>query len=132
MQLMFSALCSALATGVAAGLFGTAAVAQDLKETELLRADLAGMPGKEVVVSLIEVGPDQTLAKHRHVGEEFVYVVDGFHTFHGEGVPDVELTPGDALHVPFQIVHSATTKTAVRVVVFRIHDKGQPSRINVE
>src|SRR6266576_6409268 len=54
-----------------------AAHAQDYAgRKELKRSDLTGT-NMEVVVSISETKPGETLARHRHHGEEAFYVLDG-------------------------------------------------------
>jgi quercetin dioxygenase-like cupin family protein len=44
--------------------------------TELKRADLTGKD-MDVIVTVVEVPPGETLARHIHPGEEAVYVLEG-------------------------------------------------------
>ncbi len=47
--------------------------------------------------------------------------------------PDVHLKKGDVFKVPLRQIHTATTgEEGVTVLVFRVHEKGQPVRVNVE
>jgi len=53
----------------------TTAAAQT-NRTELKRADLTGTD-MEVIVSVVEVPPGNSLDRHTHHGEEAVYVLEG-------------------------------------------------------
>ena len=43
---------------------------------DLQRHDLS-VPGREVVQTIVELGPGVTSSRHTHPGEEIVYVLDG-------------------------------------------------------
>ncbi len=50
-----------------------------------------------------------------------------------EGRPRVTLKAGQVLHVPYRKVHSAqVTRVPIKLLIFRIHTKGQPVRINIK
>lgn len=104
-----------------------------LKIDNVLRDSLGLCEGVEVIMSYLEVPKNTTLPTHFHPGEEFVYMLEGS----GEVVLNKEtkitLKAGDAMKVPLKNIHSFSTfDEAVRAVVFRVHEKGQPDRILVE
>src|SRR5688572_11375053 len=41
------------------------------------KADLPGVEGKEVLVTLLEAAPGAEFPTHTHPGDEFLYVIDG-------------------------------------------------------
>jgi quercetin dioxygenase-like cupin family protein len=45
--------------------------------------------------------------KHRHPGEEIIYVLEGALEYQVEGKPPVTLKAGDVLFIPAGVVHSA-------------------------
>ena len=69
---------------------------------------------------------------HYHPGEEFVYVASGTVVLKLQGQPDKEFSAGTAGVVPMRAIHGAVAKTSVDLVVFRVHDKGQPVRVLVK
>jgi hypothetical protein len=94
---------------------------------ELKRADLTGT-SMEVVVSIIEYKPGDTIVRHSHHGEETFYVLEG---------GDMELPDGkkgqfvigaaginmrDVLHGGAKIVGDKT----VKLLTVHIVDKGKP------
>ena len=68
-----------------------------------------------------------------HPGEEFVYVLEGSEVLWQKDKPDVHLNKGDVFKVPLKQIQTAMTgEEGVTILVFRVHEKGQPVRINVE
>ena len=125
------ALCMSIGAG--GSLPGGAAAADALKIENLMRADSQVAGGVEVIVSVIEIGPDFTLPKHYHPGEEFVYLLEGSATVWQQDKADVVLNAGDVFKIPLEQVHTAmTSDSSARAVIFRVHKKGAPDRIPVE
>jgi quercetin dioxygenase-like cupin family protein len=95
--------------------------------TELKRADLTGKD-MDVIVTVVEVPPGETLARHIHPGEEAVYVLEGATL----GLPDgtqrpfptgaVTINTRDVPHAGFKIVGDKTLK----MLTVHIVDKGKP------
>ncbi len=136
MKRMASALGVAFAIGGVAGLLGGQALnAQPPTVTvkEALRADLAGMDGKEVIVQLVEMGPGTGTGKHYHPGHEVAYVLEGSGVLESEGGPTLSMKPGDAAYIPPRQVHEGTSAAGrLKLIVFRIHEKGQPVTVRAE
>jgi len=99
----------------------------------LMKAKLAGVDGIEVIVSRVAIPPNTTLPTHWHPGEEFAYVIDGEVTLWQKGKDDIVAKKGDTVKVPLKQIHTAKTgdKAAV-VLVFRVHEEGQPERVKAE
>ena len=86
-------------------------------------------PGREVVVSYVEIPPNTTMEWHRHPGEEFHYYLEGEVTIEIEGHEDIRGTPGTVGHVAYMAKHTAVTgDVGARAVVFRVHTAGEPVR----
>jgi quercetin dioxygenase-like cupin family protein len=99
----------------------------------LLRAELAGVAGTEVIVSRVTIPPHTTLPKHWHPGEEFAYILEGSVTLWQEGKEDIVASVGDVVSVSLRQVHTAITgDVGATVLVFRVHEMGQPERVPVE
>ena len=99
----------------------------------LMEEELVGAEGTEVVLSHVVLPPRFTLPKHWHPGEEFVYVMKGSLTLWQERAEDITVRAGDALKVPYKVVHTVRTgDEGVSLVIFRVHEAGQPERILVE
>jgi quercetin dioxygenase-like cupin family protein len=74
-----SRLAYVLLVLVCAAIGATASSAQDqpIKRTELIRADVADVPGKETVIYIADAMPGGEGARHTHYGDEFVYILEG-------------------------------------------------------
>ncbi len=53
--------------------------------TPLLKAELTATAGKQLVVLLAEVPPNDTGSGHYHPGDEIVYILEGSVTFTLDG-----------------------------------------------
>jgi quercetin dioxygenase-like cupin family protein len=108
------------------------AVAQ-LKFEDLMTEKLEGAENTEVVVSITTVPPHTTLPKHWHPGEEFAYVLDGSFVLLQEGKADEHYKKGDVGKVPLKQVHTVRTgEEGATILIFRVHELGQPGRILAE
>ena len=100
-----------------------------LKMNEVLKADVVGMEGVEVVVNLTEFAPRATSGKHTHPGHEVAYVLEGSGVSEVEGQDPVVRKAGTVTYIPAEKVHeskNASTTEPMKLLVFRIHPKGQP------
>lgn len=100
---------------------------------DLLSSQLEGVEGTEVIVSITTVPPQTTLPKHWHPGEEFAYVLEGSLVLWQEGKPDEHYRKGDVGKVPLKQVHTVSTQEeGATILIFRVHETGEPGRIPVE
>lgn len=114
-------------------LAGTAilpASAQDLPgthRTPLSQHDLS-IPGYEERQVRVDIDPGQTAARHRHSGEEIIYVIEGTMEYRLEGQAPVTLKAGDVLFVPAGVIHSVTNvgQTNAAELGTYIVPKGKP------
>lgn len=98
---------------------------------DLLRQPLdeAFTPGREVIVSYVQIPPNTTLERHWHPGEEFHYYLEGEAEITIEGEKPIIGKPGMVGHVPFRKAHAARSGDAgATVIVFRVHEAGKPVR----
>src|ERR1700730_158948 len=93
---------------VASGLALYSARAQQpgVKRTDLQRHDLSAA-GREVIQARVELAPGVAFPKHRHPGEEIIYVLEGSLEYQVEGKPPVTLKAGDVLFIPAGTIHAA-------------------------
>ena len=104
-----------------------------LKVENLLRESLELTDGVEVILSYVEVPKMTTLPAHFHPGEEFGYMLEGSGELTLKDQTKRTVKAGDVIKVPLKQVHSfSTTKEEVKMVVFRVHEEGQPDRILID
>jgi quercetin dioxygenase-like cupin family protein len=114
---------------VVSGLAPHLALAQEpgIRRTELQRHDLS-VGGREVVQVRVELDPGVAFGRHRHPGEEIVYVLEGALEYQVEGRPTTTLRIGDVLFIPAGTVHSAKnvgSDNGVELATYVV-DKGKP------
>jgi quercetin dioxygenase-like cupin family protein len=113
------------------GFAGGALKAEDqpITRTELLRADLAGIDGKETVIYIADVKAGAAGGKHTHYGDEFVYVLEGELVVEPVGKEPITLKAGETEHFTPDVVHAARNGSAdapAKVLVFLVVEKGKP------
>ena len=105
----------------------------ELKLETLLKAQLEGFDGGEIIVSRVSLPPHTSLPKHWHPGEEFAYIIEGSVTLWQDGKEDIVGKAGDVVKVPLKQVHTAITQDeGATILVFRVHEQGKPERVPVE
>jgi quercetin dioxygenase-like cupin family protein len=95
--------------------------------THLQRSDLS-VPGREVIQVRVDLAPGAVFPRHRHPGEEAVYVIEGVLEYRVDGDPHVTLRAGDVLFVPAGAVHSVRnvgTAPGAELATY-IVEKGKP------
>lgn len=108
-------------------------VTSKIKLETLLDAQLESVDGTEVIVSRVVMPPHTELPKHWHPGEEFAYVLEGTTILRRDGKPDLTVTEGEAIKISVREIHTAvTTDQGATILVFRVHESGQPERVLVD
>ena len=74
--------------------------------TDLQRHDLS-IPEREVVQVRVDIDPGMVAPKHKHPGEEIIYVLEGSLEYQIEGKPPATLTAGDVFFIPAGAIRSA-------------------------
>ena len=95
-----------LIVGSSLALYVARAQQPGVKRTDLQRHDLS-VPGREVVQARVDIDPGVVFPKHRHPGEEIIYVLEGSLEYQVEGKPPVTLKAGDVLFIPAGTIHAA-------------------------
>ena len=114
-------------------LFSSSVFAEKPQIENLLKEKLEGVTGTEVVVSKVRIPANTSLPKHWHPGEEFAYVIEGSVTLWQKDKSDTLLKEGEAAKVPLKQIHTAITGSeGVTLLVFRVHEEGQPERVKAE
>lgn len=104
-----------------------------IKRTELQRHDL-GVRGREVIQVRVELDPGVTFGRHRHPGEEIIYVLEGSWEYHVEAKPPLTLVAGDVLFIPAGTIHAAKNVgrgNAAELATY-IVEKGKPLVVLVQ
>ena len=72
---------------------------------DLQRQDLSA-PGREVIQNRVEISDEAPLVRHKHPGEEIIYVLEGSLEYQIDGAPPKTYKAGEALIVPAETVHA--------------------------
>lgn len=99
----------------------------------LLQKGLDIAPDTNVIIDRVTLPPHTTLSRRWHPGEMFIYVMDGSVVLSPDGKDERVGNQGDVMDVPFKQVYAARTNSeGARVLLFRVHEAGQPIRVKVE
>ena len=95
--------------------------------TELQRHELS-IPGREVWQLRVTFAPGSSFPRHKHPGEEIIYVLEGAIEYDVDGKPPVTLKRGDVLFVPYGVVHAAKNagSTPAAELGTYVVEKGKP------
>jgi quercetin dioxygenase-like cupin family protein len=100
------------------------------KEHVLVRKDLSGYAGKDMMLTVreLELAPGAVGAKHRHPGPVVVYVLSGSVEVHLEGQPSKVFHAGESFSEDAHQLHVSTrnmsTTETVRLLSYIISRKG--------
>ena len=126
-------VCIGLLTAVLAAGSAYPKEAAQLKVETLSSSQLEGVEGTDLIVSRVTFPPNTTLPTHWHPGEEFAYILEGSATLTMEGEEDTTFSAGELSVIPLKRVHSATSgDEGATILVFRVHQRGQPERVLVD
>jgi quercetin dioxygenase-like cupin family protein len=107
--------------------------APGLWRTDLQQHDL-GIPGYEVIQNRVEIGPEAPYVRHKHPGEEVIYVLEGTLQYDIDGQPSITASAGEALTVPPETVHAVRnvgTGNAAELATYFV-EKDKPFLVVVE
>jgi quercetin dioxygenase-like cupin family protein len=103
-------LTTLLGSGVA--MHTASAQQQGITRFDLQRHDV-DLPGREAIQVRVSFEPGAAFGRHRHPGEEIIYVLEGSLEYEIEGRPRVTLKAGDVLFIPTGTIHSARNAGSV-------------------
>jgi quercetin dioxygenase-like cupin family protein len=95
-----------MAALIAATSSALSAASPPLTRTTLQQHDLS-MPGHEMIQVLVGFPPGAIAAKHKHPGEEIIYVLEGALEYTIGDQPPVMVKAGEVTFVPAGVPHSA-------------------------
>ncbi|MEM7015129.1 MAG: cupin domain-containing protein [Verrucomicrobiota bacterium] len=99
----------------------------------LMRSDLTDIDGREIVIHKVYIPPNTELPKHWHPSEEFAYVLEGTTTLWQKGKRNLVAKKGDVVKIPIRQIHTGITgDEGASIIVFRVHEKGEPERVLVD
>ena len=102
----------------------------------LMSKDLAGSPGKEVLMYTVDFPPGFSSPVHRHNAQVSVYVLEGSVVMQVRGGKEVTLRPGQSFYEDPDDIHvvsrNASSTQSAKFRVFLIHKKGAPLVIPAE
>ena len=104
-----------------------------ISRTDLQQHDVS-ISGREVVQTRVDFAPGAVAPRHKHPGEEIVYVLAGTLEYRIEGQPTAILKPGDVLFIPYGTVHAVTNvgfDTASELATYVV-EKGKPLVVPVK
>jgi len=111
----------------------TAPQAPGLTRTDIQEHDLS-IPGRQVIQNRVDISPDAPVFRHKHPGEEVIYVLEGSLQYDIDGQPPIRVSAGEGLTVPADTVHAATnigTRNAAELATY-IVEKGKPFLVAAE
>jgi quercetin dioxygenase-like cupin family protein len=107
--------------------------ASGIERTDLQEHDLS-IPGREVVHNRVDISPDAPPFKHKHPGEEIIYVLEGSLQYQVEGRPPTTVNAGEVFFVPTETIHAVKnvgTANAAELATYVV-EKGKPLVVLVE
>jgi quercetin dioxygenase-like cupin family protein len=128
----------ALAAAFGAGVFCSnfvVAQANLINAKEVLREEMNGMPGEEVLVQYVELKPGTAVPWHIHPdSHEISVVVEGTSTLEVEGQGKRQVGVGEGFHMQPNVVHRGgnDTNAPVKIVTVRIKPKDKPIMVPVQ
>jgi quercetin dioxygenase-like cupin family protein len=137
MKGMNSKMIAVCAAAVFAGAIGIQALnAQQgpaVKRNMVMKQD-SEVPGREVVMAVVELPPGASEGRHTHPAEVFAFVLEGEISLENEGKPTVTLKAGDVFYIPSGKIHQATNngKVAAKVNAVFVAEKGKPLTTQVK
>jgi quercetin dioxygenase-like cupin family protein len=104
-----------------------------LTRTDLQRSDLS-VRGREVIQNRVDISPDAPPIRHKHPGEEIIYVLEGTLEYSVDGREPASFKAGEVLLVPPETVHSVRnvgSGNAAELATY-IVEKGKPLLVIVD
>lgn len=97
------------------------------KRTVVHTADVS-VPGREAVITRVEIAPGLSAGRHTHPGDEISYVVEGEADILVDGQPVRKVKAGDGFVVPAGAKHDAhnTGMQTLKLVGVYVVEKGKP------
>jgi quercetin dioxygenase-like cupin family protein len=104
-----------------------------LTRTDLQRHDLSA-PGREVVQNRVDITPESPPIRHKHPGEEIIYVLEGSLEYQVDGQEPTTLEAGEVFFVPAETIHAVRNvgpANAAELATYFV-EKGKPLLVAAE
>ena len=113
--------------------YTTVQQAPGIRRTDLQHHDLS-VQGREVIQNRVELGPEAPYVRHKHPGEEIIYVLEGTLEYHLDGREPQTVQAGEALTVPRETIHAVRnpTDTVAMELATYVVDKDKPFLVVVD
>jgi quercetin dioxygenase-like cupin family protein len=101
--------------------------APGLTRVDLQQHDLSA-PGREVVQNRVDISPEAPAIRHKHPGEEIIYVLEGSLEYDVDGNPPTTVEAGEVFFVPAETVHAVRnvgSGNALELATYVV-EKGKP------
>jgi quercetin dioxygenase-like cupin family protein len=101
--------------------------APGIRRTDLQQHDVS-VPGREIIQNRVDISPDAPFVKHKHPGEEIIYVLEGSLEYQVEGKPPTTVEVGEVFFVPAETIHAVKnvgTANAAELATYVV-EKGKP------
>lgn len=102
---------------------------------QVIREDLNGLDGQEVIMQELMLAPGGATPWHTHPdGHEIGYVLSGTLKTEVEGKGATEYKPGEGFHINPGVVHRGLNEGSepARLLVVRVNTKGRPLMVPVQ
>ena len=100
---------------------------QGINRTDLQQHDLSA-PGRELIQNRVDISPEAPPIKHKHPGEEIIYVLEGLLEYEVDGEEPTTLQAGDVFFIPAERVHAVRnvgSGNAAELATYVV-EKGKP------
>jgi len=104
-----------------------------LTRIDLQQHDLS-IPGREMIQNRVEITPEAPAIRHKHPGEEVIYVLEGTLEYEIDGRGQITVSAGEALMVPAETPHAVRnvgSGNAAELATY-IVEKGKPLIVPVD
>jgi quercetin dioxygenase-like cupin family protein len=111
----------------------TAPQAPGLTRFDIQEHDLS-VPGRQVIQNRVEISPEVPLFRHKHPGEEVIYVLEGHLEYQIDGQEPVRVSAGEGLMVSAETVHAVRnigSGNAAELATYFV-EKGKPFLVPVD
>jgi quercetin dioxygenase-like cupin family protein len=107
--------------------------APGLFRTDIQQHDLS-VPDRQMIQNRVDIGPEAPVIRHKHPGEEIIYVLEGSLEYQLEGQASITVGAGEGLMVPAETVHAVRNVgdgNAAELATYVV-EKGKPFLVVVD